>query len=162
SLIENKSTVMGFKKVMTSVLFVLFSYGLAPAANTMAFSISDGIPYPDKNKPESDRNTVKGSGTETEPFVLTLQTRNDENQIRVETKKIKGPQIAIVVMDMWDRHGCDSITEQINGLIAPMNKTLAAARQLGISVVFSPSDVTRFYEGTPQREKMQGFPEHSI
>lgn len=153
---------MGFKKVMTSVLFVLFSYGLAPAANTMAFSISDGIPYPDKNKPESDRNTRRGSGTETEPFVLTLQTRNDENQIRVETKKIKGPQIAIVVMDMWDRHGCDSITEQINGLIAPMNKTLAAARQLGISVVFSPSDVTRFYEGTPQREKMQGFPEHSI
>ena len=98
----------------------------------------------------------------TEPFVLTLQTRNDENHISVETKKINGSQIAIVVMDMWDRHGCDSITEQIDELIRPMDKTLAAARQLGISVVFSPTDVTEFYKGTPQREKMKGLPVHPI
>jgi hypothetical protein len=98
----------------------------------------------------------------TEPFVLTFQTRNSADSILVKSKKMEGSQVAIIVMDMWDRSGCDSITEQINTLIGPMNKTLAVARQLGISVVFSPSEVTEFYKDLPQREVMKELPNHTL
>src|SRR5690606_13475201 len=157
---------MGFKRIMTSALLLsMFSYGLAHTKDR-AFSAPDGtlftFPLLDENNPGSNKRMAKGPDTETEPFLLTFQTRDNEDQIRVETKKIKGSQIAIVVMDMWNGHGCDSIMEQIDGLVPSMDKTLAAARQLGISVVFSPTNVTEFYEGTPQRKKMKGLPVHSI
>lgn len=96
-----------------------------------------------------------------EPFTLTLQTRNLSNQIRVKTKKIYGSQTAIVVMDMGNGHWCDSIMEQVKSMTTPMNKTLAAARQLGISVVFSPSGVTDRFDGMPQRETMKKLPHHT-
>src|SRR5690606_29235066 len=92
-----------------------------------------------------------------EPFVLTLQTRNEDDQILVETKKTNGSRIAIVVMDMWDRHGCDSITRQIDALIPSMDKTLAVARELGISIVFSPTGATGAYRDTPQQKAMKRF-----
>jgi len=95
-------------------------------------------------------------------FTLTLQRRNAEGLIRVETTKLKGSQTAIVVMDMWDKTWCKSVTRKCEEMVEPMNKTLNAARQLGITIVFSPSDVTDFYKDLPQRKVMKTLPYHSM
>jgi len=65
-----------------------------------------------------------------------------------------------VVIDMWDRHWCKTYTERVGNLVPRMNDTLAAARKLGIQVVFAPSDTTDFYKDYPQRKAMQAVPQH--
>jgi len=99
---------------------------------------------------------------EADTFTFTLQERNAEGLIRIDTATIRGSQTAVVVMDMWDRHWCESFTRKAVAMIEPMNRTLDAARQLGITVVFSPSEVTDFYKGQPRREAMNTFPHHPM
>jgi hypothetical protein len=60
---------------------------------------------------------------------------------------------AIVVVDMWDTHWCKSDVTRIQEIAIPMNATLAAARQLGIHVIFAPSDVTSYYAATAVRRR---------
>ena len=93
-------------------------------------------------------------------FTLTLQKRNEEGLIRIDTIHLKASRAAIVVMDMWDRHWCGSFTRKTEAMIEPMNRTLGAARQLGVCIVFSPSGVTGFYEDHAQRKAMIGLPLH--
>ena len=95
-------------------------------------------------------------------FTLTLQKRNAEDLIKVETTKLKGSQTAIVVIDMWDEHWCKSITRKIGEMVEPMNRTLNAARKLGITIIFSPSGATIFYKNLPQRKVMKTFPDHAV
>ena len=59
---------------------------------------------------------------------------------------------------MWDRHWCTTYTERVGNLVPRMNRTLAAARKLGIPVVHAPSDVVEFYQDYPQRKAMQAVP----
>jgi len=104
-----------------------------------------------------------GSGSvESDLCTITLQKRNAEGLIRIDTTKIKGSQTAVVVMDMWDKHWCESFTSKAVSMIEPMNRTLDAARKLGITVVFSPSEVTDFYNDLPQREAMKTLPHHDM
>jgi hypothetical protein len=46
---------------------------------------------------------------------------------------------------MWNDHWCKSDVTRIREIATPMNNTLTAARQLGIHVIFAPSDVTSWY-----------------
>ncbi len=39
-----------------------------------------------------------------------------------------------------------------------MNLAINAARSLGVMVIHAPSDTMKFYEGTPQRQRMQRAP----
>lgn len=94
----------------------------------------------------------------TNPLYLTLQTR-DKNmgQIAVNTKAFNPQNIAIVVVDMWDRHWCKSSTQESNDMVADMNETLGAARDLGIQIIFAPSNVTSVYDGKKQRQRIEPF-----
>jgi nicotinamidase-related amidase len=104
-----------------------------------------------------------GSGSDDgDLFTLTLQKRNDDGLIRIDTIRLKGSQTAVVVMDMWDKHWCESFTRKAVAMIEPMNRTLNAARELGITVVFSPSGVTHFYSDQAQREVMKTLPHHTV
>lgn len=95
---------------------------------------------------------------DTYPLYLTLQTRDkDSGAISVKTKGFNPDNMAIVVVDMWDQHWCESNSERTASLIPDMNKTLAAARRLGIQVIFAPSDVADYYAGLQQRQEMRRF-----
>lgn len=69
---------------------------------------------------------------------------------------------AAVVIDMWDRHWCESYTRMVAGMVPAMNEALAAARRLGMQVVFAPSDVLDAHAGAPQRHAVQALPHSEL
>jgi nicotinamidase-related amidase/type 1 glutamine amidotransferase len=88
-------------------------------------------------------------------FELNLQRREPADGALVrEKKRIDPAKTAIVVIDMWDRHWCRTYTARVANMVPRMNRTLDAARKLGIHVVFAPSDVVEFYKDYPQRKAM--------
>ena len=72
--------------------------------------------------------------------------------------KWEGERTAIIVVDMWDAHWCKSDVTRIREIAVPMNHMLGAARTLGLHVVFAPSDVTSYYDGTPVRRRTLALP----
>ena len=96
------------------------------------------------------------------PFPLTVQTRDAEGKPINRGITIDPARTAVVVIDMWDRHWCKTYTERVGNMVPRMNETLAAARKLGIQVVFAPSDVLGFYGDAPQRKAMLAIPQQPV
>ena len=71
-------------------------------------------------------------------------------------------ETAVVVVDMWDTHWCKSDVTRIQQIAVPMNATLAAARELGIHVIFAPSDVTSYYAATAVRHRTLALPNATL
>ena len=71
-------------------------------------------------------------------------------------------ETAIVVVDMWNDHWCKSDVTRIQEIAVPMNHTLGVARELGIHVVFAPSDVTQFYANTTVRRRTLALPNATL
>ena len=90
---------------------------------------------------------------------LAAQTRDKAGRPSRETIALVPAKTAVVVVDMWDRHWCKTYTLRVANLVPRMNRTLEAARKLGIQVVFAPSDVVEFYKDSPQRKAMQSLPQ---
>ncbi|MHC4618965.1 MAG: cysteine hydrolase family protein [Planctomycetota bacterium] len=92
-------------------------------------------------------------------LVLNVQRRDPATDRVIITKEqIHSAKTAIVVIDMWDRHWCRTYTARVANMVPRMNKTLDAARKIGIQIVFAPSDVVAFYKDHPQRKAMQSIP----
>lgn len=75
-------------------------------------------------------------------------------------ERINPAKTAVVVIDMWDQHWCKTYTARVANLVPRMNQTIAAARKLGLQIVWAPSDVANFYRDYPQRQAMQAIPTH--
>ena len=58
-----------------------------------------------------------------------------------------------MVVDMWNVHWCHTATTRVGEIAIPMNQTLSAARNAGVHIVYAPSDVTSFYDGTEARKR---------
>ena len=95
-------------------------------------------------------------------FELTIQHRNEAGKAVKEKIAVDPAKTAVVVVDMWDRHWCKTYTARVANLVPRMNKTLQAARKLGIQIVFAPSDVANFYKDYPQRKAMRAIPRHPV
>ena len=67
-------------------------------------------------------------------------------------------QTAIIICDMWDTHTCNLSAQRVAAMAPRMNQAVNAARSLGVQIIHAPSDTMKFYEGTPQRERMQRAP----
>ncbi len=93
---------------------------------------------------------------------LTAQRRDESGRAVSQKLTIDPPRTAVVVVDMWDRHWCKTYTARVGNMVPRMNRTLAAARKLGIQVVFAPSDVVAFYKDYPQRKAMQAIPQQPV
>ncbi len=91
---------------------------------------------------------------------LTVRQRDGAGTAFEKAVTLDPAKSAVVVIDMWDRHWCKTYTDRVGNLVPRMNHTLAAARKLGIQVVFAPSDTTDFYKDYPQRKAMQAIPRH--
>ena len=96
------------------------------------------------------------------PHQLTVQRRDDDGNPIREKLAIEPSKTAIVVVDMWDKHPCDTYTARVGNLVPRMNKTLEAARKLGIQIVFAPSDTLEFYASSMQRKAMLAIPQHPL
>ena len=89
---------------------------------------------------------------------LKVQHRGEDGRVIIRPIALDPARTAIVVVDMWDRHWCKTYTARVGNLVPRMNRTLEAARKLGIQVVFAPSDTAEFYKNYPQRKAMQAIP----
>ncbi len=98
----------------------------------------------------------------TQGISLSLQRRGEDGRARREARSLDASQTAVVIVDMWDRHWCKTYTERVGNMVPRMNRTLDAARKLGIQVVHAPSDVLEHYVDSPQRRAMQAIPAHPL
>jgi nicotinamidase-related amidase/type 1 glutamine amidotransferase len=90
----------------------------------------------------------------TTSFSLTVQHRDQAGRPVSRKVTIDPGKTAVVVVDMWDRHWCKTYTARVANMVPRMNRTLTAARKLGIQVVHAPSDVIGFYKDHPRRAAM--------
>ncbi|MDR1758350.1 MAG: isochorismatase family protein [Bacteroidales bacterium] len=78
-----------------------------------------------------------------------------------ETRKdilIDASRTAIIVIDMWNGHWCMTASQRVSAMVPRMNRVLNAARDLGMLVVWNPSDVVALYAGMPQYEAVAALP----
>jgi nicotinamidase-related amidase len=109
-----------------------------------------GFAAPDAPLP----NRAKVPGT----LSLRARSRNEAGgQVRVSEKTLRWEvaQTAIIICDMWDTHTCDMSAQRVAAMAPRMNQVVSAARSLGVMIIHAPSDVMKYYEGTPHRLRMQ-------
>src|SRR5690242_4294071 len=100
------------------------------------------------------------------PGVLELRTRRRTEQPSGSGRFQASEQVlrwgvaqtAIIICDMWDAHTCNLSAQRVTAMAPRMNQTVSAARSLGVMIIHAPSDTMKYYEGTPQRLRMQRAP----
>jgi nicotinamidase-related amidase len=76
----------------------------------------------------------------------------------VEKAPWKPAETAIIICDMWDSHTCKGAARRVAEMAPKVDAFVSAARARGVFIVHAPSDVMKFYEGTPQRRLAQSAP----
>lgn len=90
------------------------------------------------------------SGAEME---FSFQTRDpDTGAIRRTPERVDPRRVGVIAVDVWNHHWCKTATMRVDAMVPRINHALAAARELGMTVMLCPSDVVDNYVGTPQRE----------
>lgn len=86
---------------------------------------------------------------------FTLQNRDAATAgLKTRTEHLDPARVGIVIIDMWNWHWCKTSSARVGALVPRMNASLEAARKLGMTVFWCPTDVADNYTGTPAREKM--------
>jgi nicotinamidase-related amidase len=100
------------------------------------------------------------------PGTLSLRARHRVEQtpgsgnfrVSEEVLRWEVARTGIMICDTWDTHTCLTAAQRI-GVMAPrMNQAVSAARNLGVMIFHCPSDTMKYYEGKPQRLRMQRTP----
>jgi nicotinamidase-related amidase len=76
----------------------------------------------------------------------------------IENAPWKPTETAIIICDMWDDHTCKGAAQRVAAMAPKVDAFVSEARRRGVLIVHSPSDVMKFYEGTPQRKRAQAAP----
>ena len=112
----------------------------------------------------SSVNTVliplTGQGTPDKTLALDLQRRDITGQPMITHVTLQGSQLAAIVVDTWDSHPDSTMASRVDALVPRMNLALDAARDLGITVIFSPSDCLADFNATPYRTNIMNLPNH--
>ncbi len=87
--------------------------------------------------------------------VLAPKLRRDTT---VQTSSWLPAETAVIVCDMWDDHTCKGAARRVAAMAPQVDAFVAKARARGVLIVHAPSDVMKFYEGTPQRKRAQEAP----
>jgi putative membrane-bound dehydrogenase-like protein len=78
---------------------------------------------------------------------LPLRTRDDQGKVQIDTVQVKGSELAIIVMDMWDNHWDPNWVSHAGARAEPMNRFLHRARAKGAVVIHSPTNLISGYGG---------------
>jgi nicotinamidase-related amidase len=81
-------------------------------------------------------------------------TRNAETgEVLVTSTELDPAKTAIIVIDMWNFHWCMTAAQRVSAMVPRMNAVIGVARELGMQVIWNPSDVVTAYSGYPQYER---------
>jgi nicotinamidase-related amidase len=96
-------------------------------------------------------------------LTLDLQRRDSKTDaVSITHEKVPAARVAVIVVDMWDYHWCATWCGRAGAMIPRMNHALAAARKLGMTVIFAPTDCVAGHAGTPARERMTAVTKHAL
>ena len=103
------------------------------------------------------------AGTSAAGIELTLQTRDPvTGKILLTTEKIDPARVGVIAVDIWNYHWCKTATMRVDAIVPRLNKALAGARSLGMTVMLCPSDVVDNYVGYVQRETALALPQFPV
>jgi nicotinamidase-related amidase len=98
------------------------------------------------------------------PGTIALRARSRSadpaGNVRISERVLRWEvaQTAIIICDMWDTHTCNLSAQRVAAMAPRMNHVITASRSLGVMIIHAPSDTMKYYEGTPQRLRMQRAP----
>ena len=76
----------------------------------------------------------------------------------IEKAPWKASETAVIICDMWDDHTCKGAASRVAAMAPKVDAFVSAARARGVLIVHAPSDVMKFYDGTPERLRAQSAP----
>jgi nicotinamidase-related amidase len=106
---------------------------------------------------ESGPSSAMSGAGEPAEFVLHAHSRKD-GKVAEETLRWDAKKTVVILCDMWDDHTCKGAARRVSEMVPKFNAFLRAARAKGALVIHAPSDVIKFYEGTPQRKLAKDAP----
>jgi nicotinamidase-related amidase len=80
----------------------------------------------------------------------------DWEEVRLE-RTLPISQTAILICDMWDNHWCKGAARRVEALAKKMAPVIDEARDHGVQIIHSPSEVMDFYAGWPQRQSIMNL-----
>ena len=86
-------------------------------------------------------------------LIVNYQVGNSSGEIITQTTELNPEKTAIIIIDMWNSHWCMTAAERVASMVPRMNEVLRIARNLGMQIIWNPSDVITSYSGYPQYEK---------
>ena len=93
---------------------------------------------------------------------LTLQTRDKRGIRQTATERVDSRKVAIIAVDCWHYHWCRTWRSRAGSLIPRFNYCFDAARKLGMTLVFSPTNAMRDLNESPQRRATLALPNHPL
>jgi hypothetical protein len=86
---------------------------------------------------------------------LEFQTRDPiTGELHAIQEEVDPAKVGMIAVDVWNHHWCKTATMRVDAFVPRINRALAAARSLGMTVMLCPSDVVDNYVGFPQRESV--------
>ena len=82
----------------------------------------------------------------------------DRFEVRERRVSWKTNETAIIICDMWDDHHCKGAAARVAEMAPTMNQAIAAARDLGVTIVHAPSECMNYYKDHPARKRALAAP----
>src|SRR3989454_11442774 len=101
-------------------------------------------------------------GNATGAIQLVLQTRNQEGRASVVSESVDPRKVAIFAVDCWHYHWCRTWRSRAGSLIPRFNHSFDAARKLGMTLIFGPTNAMRDLNESPQRKATLALPNHPL
>jgi nicotinamidase-related amidase len=98
----------------------------------------------------------------TVPIQLCLRTRGRDGRARRTIEHVDPRRIGIVTVDAWHYHWCRTWRNRASSLIPRFNHSFDAARKLGITLIFSPTEAMRDLHASPQRKNTLAARNHPV
>jgi nicotinamidase-related amidase len=93
-----------------------------------------------------------------ESIELKFRARSKEGEAAEKKQAWDAAKTALIICDMWDTHTCPNSAARVGELAPRVDAFAKALRAKGALIIHCPSDVTKFYEGTPARKLAQSAP----
>lgn len=88
----------------------------------------------------------------------TQQTQADDYLLEHRQERWKATETAIIVCDVWDYHHCYNAVKRLEQFAPRLNQVVKVARQLGCTIIHSPSDCMDAYAAHPARVRAMSVP----
>jgi hypothetical protein len=104
---------------------------------------------------------------ETRLITLPLRTRDAKGKVQIDEVQVRGSELAVIVMDMWDNHWDPNWVAHAGARAEPINRFLHRARAEGAVVILSPTNLITGYGGpvyqnTKQRQAAAQTPKSVV